>query len=412
MALNQDSAKHMMFSAIWPYFVLLAILVGIAALPWFHFVDNPSTASTRYATLDGLRGFLAFSVFVFHLIVTHEYIESGEWDPPRSRFYALLGPVGVSLFFMITGFLFWGKLLREQGRPRWVELYLGRVFRIGPMYLFVVLVMLYIVFTRTGFTLHDPASEVAGSVLQWLALGILNTEPDVNNYPASLVLAGVTWTISYEWVFYASLLVMAYFARVKTHMLFVLTLLATGLAGKMLLGSFIFGMGAVFACGMAVASMLHENWLPRMPRALASTLALISLTIIFLLLENGYGADTLILLSIFFYLVCSGASLFGLLTNVAAHRLGNISYSLYLMQGLVLTLVFSISPIREFALQTELNFWIVGGVCATVLVGAAALSYALIERPGIVLGKRLIQRQRLKMPIAKQKDGERNEFAR
>lgn len=400
----------MILSAIWPYFFLLAILVGIAALPWFRFVDNPSATTTRYATLDGLRGFLAFSVFVFHLLVTHTYIETGVWEPPRARFYALLGPVGVSLFFMITGFLFWGKLLREQGRPRWVELYLGRVFRIGPMYLFVVLVMLYIVFARTGFAFQEPASEVASAVLQWLVLGALNTQPDVNGYPATHVLAGVTWTISYEWGFYASLMAMAYFARAKTHFLFVLTLLGICLAGKVLLGSFIFGMGAVFACGMAVASMLHEKWLLRMPRPLASALALIPLAIIFLALKNGYGTDTLIFLSIFFYLVCSGASLFGVLTSAAARRLGNISYSLYLMQGLVLTLVLSISPIRDFALQTAFNYWIIGGVCATLLVVAAALGYAFIERPGIALGKHLVQRRRLAMSVSEPKEEERTGY--
>lgn len=400
----------MILSAIWPYFVFLGIIVGIAALPWFRFVDSSSTTA-RYATLDGLRGFLAFSVFVFHLIVTQEYIESGEWEPPRSRFYALLGPVGVSLFFMITGFLFWGKLLHEQGRPRWVELYLGRVFRIGPMYLFVVLAMLFIVYARTGFVLREPIRDVASSVLQWLMLGVLNTQPNVNGYPATHVLAGVTWTISYEWGFYASLLAMAYFARAKTHLLFVFTLLALCLAGKVLTGNFMIGMAAVFACGMAVASLQYENRLPRMPRPLGSVLAFVSLAIIFLLLENGYGLDTLILLSIFFLLVCSGASLFGVLTNIAARRLGNISYSLYLMQGLVLTLVFSVSPIRDFALQTELNYWILGAVCAALLTVAAALGYALIERPGIALGKRLIQRRRLRMSVEEQKE-ERKEFAR
>ena len=399
----------MILNTIWPYLALLAVSVGLAALPWFRFVDSRPTTTARYAPLDGLRGFLAFSVFVFHLVVTHGYIETGEWEPPRARFYSLLGPVGVSLFFMITGFLFWGKLLRTQGRPRWHELYLGRVFRIGPMYLFVVLVMLYIVFARTGYQLQEPISEVTSSMLQWLALGILNTEPDVNGYPATHVLAGVTWTISYEWGFYASLLAMSYFARAKTHIFFVLTLLGICLAGKILLGNFILGMAAVFACGMTVASLLHENWLPRMPSRLASTLSLVALTIVFLTLENGYGADTLVLLSIFFYLVGSGASLFGLLTNVAAQRLGNISYSLYLMQGLVLTLVFSISPIRNFALQTALNYWIIGGLCAALLVVAAALGYAFIERPGIALGKRLIKR-RLAMTVPETK--ERKEFAR
>lgn len=99
-----------------------------------------------------------------------------------------------------------------------MELYLGRVFRIGPMYLFVVLAMLFIVFARTGFVLHEPISDVVSSVPQWIMLGIFNTQPDVNGYPATYALTGVTWTISYEWAFYASLLVMAYFARAKIHL--------------------------------------------------------------------------------------------------------------------------------------------------------------------------------------------------
>lgn len=51
-------------------------------------------------------GLLSFTVFVFHLVLTHGFIETSIWSNPSSRFYALLGPVAVSLFFMITGFLF------------------------------------------------------------------------------------------------------------------------------------------------------------------------------------------------------------------------------------------------------------------------------------------------------------------
>ena len=76
------------------------------------------------------------------------------------------------------------------------------------------------------------------------------------------------------------------------------------------------------------------------------------------------------LLALFFYLVCSGTSIFGLLTTTPARRLGNISYSLYLMQGLVLTLVFAIDPIRSFAMASPLNYWAIGIVCAGVLLVA------------------------------------------
>jgi peptidoglycan/LPS O-acetylase OafA/YrhL len=263
------------------------------------------------------------------------------------------------------------------------------------MYLFVVLMMLYIVFARTGFQLHEPAGVVAGSVLQWLALGVMDAQPDVNGYQATHVLAGVTWTISYEWAFYASLMATAYFARGRIHLLFVLGALAFCLAGKMLLQSNAMGLAVLFLCGMAVASLLHENVRLRIPHALSSAIALVLLLTVLATSRNGYGTFTAMLLTLFFYLVCSGASIFGLLTATPARRLGNISYSLYLMQGLVLTLVFAIDPLRNFAMASPLNYWAIGIVCVGVLLLAAALGYAFIERPGIALGKRLIRRRDL-----------------
>jgi len=152
----------MNLNAVWASLALVMVVIGIAALPVFRFVDGVPNPGARHSAIDGLRGLLALSVFVFHLVLTRRFIETGIWDVPGSRFYALLGPIGVSLFFMITAFLFWGKMLRAKGRPRWHELYVGRLFRIGPMYLFVVLVMLVIVFARTGFQLHEPADVVAG----------------------------------------------------------------------------------------------------------------------------------------------------------------------------------------------------------------------------------------------------------
>lgn len=382
----------MNLNAVWAYFVLMTVVLGLAALPPFRFIDTAPGPGARYSAIDGLRGFLALGVFVFHLMVTHRYIETGAWELPDSRFYALLGPVGVSLFFMITGFLFWGQMLRAKGNPPWRKLYVGRLFRIGPMYLSVVLAMLCIVFARTGFRLLEAPGVVAGSIARWLALGVVNLQPDVNGYPASHLLAGVTWTISYEWAFYASLIATGFFARGRTHLIFVFGALALCLAGKVLLNADAMGFAALFLSGMAVASLLHENVKPRMSQSSCSATALACLALIFATSHNGYGTGTAILLALFFYLVCSGASLFGLLTTAPARRLGNISYSLYLMQGLVLTCVFSIASIRTFAMASPQGYWAIGVVCAAVLLLGASLGYTLIERPGIALGKHLVRR--------------------
>jgi peptidoglycan/LPS O-acetylase OafA/YrhL len=344
--------------------------------------------ASRHASIDGLRGFLALGVFVFHLVVTYRYIQTGQWRVPTSGFYALLGPVGVSLFFMITGFLFWGKLLRAQGRPDWRALFVGRLFRIGPMYLVVVLAMLVFVFAQTGLRLREPGARVAASILQWLALGMIDTQPAVNGVEARHVLAGVTWTIFYEWAFYASLLGSAFVARSRRHLLFVACALLLALLGVVVFHIDALAFAALFLCGMGVASLLHAGARAHLSDRLASTLAIGSLTLVFLLARGAYGGANALLLAVFFYLACSGATLFGLLTSTAARRLGNISYSIYLLQGLVLTAVFAVEPIRLAALASVPVYWLVGGLCALLLLVGASLAYVYVEQPGMRLGSR------------------------
>jgi len=375
------------------YFILMALAMGLVLLPQFRFVDNHASSSGHYAALDGLRGFAALSVFVHHLVIYYYYIDTGLWSITNSRFYALLGPVGVSLFFMITGFLFWGKMLRTRGRPDWRSLYIRRLFRIGPMYLFVVLVMLFIVFAKTDFQLYEPLSVVMWSVFQWLALGIIDTQPDVNTYKATHVLAGVTWTIYYEWIFYASLVLSAFFSRGKWHMLFITVGIVLSLLGKVLLDLHVSGLALLFLCGMMAASLLHENFQLRISQRLLSILAISCISILLITSSNGYGTLTSLMLALFFYLVVSGANLFGLLTCLPAVRLGNISYSIYLMQGLVLTAIFAIPAVREFAMTSSLSYWTIGLLCLYTLIICAALGYVFIEKPGIAIGNCLLQRK-------------------
>ena len=298
---------------------------------------------------------------------------------------------------MITGYLFWTKLLSAGGGGSWRSLYVGRLFRIAPMYLTAVLAMLVIVLAKTGFMLREPLGDVGGAAAQWLALGIVNLQPDVNGYPATHVLLGVTWTISYEWAFYASLLATAVVARSRAHLPLVAAALVLCLAGKSLLDSSVLGFAALFLSGMTAASLLHAKKTLALSDRLSSALALACLLLIFVASplntgRGGYGTFVTLLLAGFFYCVCSGATLFGLLTTRAAQRLGSISYGVYLMQGLVLTLVFAIPPLREFALRAPANYWLVGMLCACVLIATAGVTFVFIERPCIAFGKRFARR--------------------
>jgi peptidoglycan/LPS O-acetylase OafA/YrhL len=84
-----------------------------------------------------------------------------------------------------------------------------------------------------------------------------------------------------------------------------------------------------------------------------------------------------------------GCDLFGLLLTMPARRLGNASYGIYLLQGLVLAWMFAIAPVRAFALASAVQYWVVIFACALLLVLGASVAHHFIEQPGIRLGRRV-----------------------
>ena len=197
---------NMSFYSIAPFFGCMILLIGLTSTPMFAAADAPpNSLPQRVVTLDGLRGFLALAVFFHHSSIYHGFLLGALWQLPPSRPYALMGQMGVAFFFMITGYLFWSRLIDEQGQTNWMRLYVGRVFRIGPLYLAAIAAMLLFVAIRTGLHLNLPVDQLAPQIGRWLELGFI-VGPDVNLYGnTALILAGVTWTLHYEWIFYLAL---------------------------------------------------------------------------------------------------------------------------------------------------------------------------------------------------------------
>lgn len=403
----------------WPYFCLMLGALALASLPPFRRADPDGPQPGKRAdTLDGLRGFLAISVFATHAAVNYQFLDTGVWKPSPARFYNVAGVLSVCLFFMLTGYLFWNKLLRAGGRPNWTHLYIGRVFRLGPMYVFVVLLMLGIVAYRTGFELRVPLGEAIASALLWLALGILPGPSTVNGLAhADTILAGVTWTLFFEWLFYFSLPLWAFFVRRGRHLLFVASVCAGCLAliawttmgggfepgvkpRPALLAAAAAALVLMLFAGMLVASLLHEGLdrKLRFERPAWALLALGCLGALFLLLiiSRSIGIWQLLPLvpmaATFFLIVCGGNNVFGLLSLPASRHLSSISYSIYLSQGPVLVAIFALPGAEAYALSGTGPYWLVTIGAGLVLVASALTTYLFIEEPGMALGKRVSQR--------------------
>ncbi|AQG99452.1 hypothetical protein A9R05_11940 [Burkholderia sp. KK1] len=378
-----------------PYFLVLAALCLFFSLSLFKFVDATETAGRRVATIDGLRGFLALSVMLYHGIINYSYVVDGRWAAPEKLFYRPLGGVAVMFFFMITAFLFWGRLLKTRGRPDWRSLYLGRFFRIAPLYVFAVLLMIGIVFWRTGWELREPLASLLDKSARWLAFGLSDEMSPVNAFPWTVfILMGVTWSIKYEWWFYFSLIVLSLFVRARMHIAFALVGTAASFSLMLTMRSELACLPAAFFCGITTASLLHEGIRLRMPDWSLSIVALAALIILFSFAETHAGIFEIALVGIAFLCICNGASLFGLFRLRSAERLGHISYGIYLLQGLPMTLLFWHEPFKRWAVSSPVHYWLALLFCAVVLCVFAACTYALIERPFIAMGHSVGRRRR------------------
>lgn len=394
----------MSFYSVWPMLVVLGAILAIAATPMFKAADSPPIPTrSRVGTLDGLRGFLALAVFFHHGALYHSYLTDHLWRAPPDRFYALLGPLGVSVFFMITGFLFWSQILDRKGKPDWVRLYVGRVFRIGPLYLAAVAVMVVSVFAAAGFRIQVPMSTLARQLAEWGALGLTSGSP-INGYERpGVLLANVTWSLRWEWFFYASLIVTAVFAKNRvSSWLFPATGLAISIAAMVRAdlsggGNETAAFVALFCIGMLTAALRRVVADVQFNTPIYSALAVALILTVTLHFSTAYDAAPVCLLGAVFFVIANGTTLFGLLSTRPARRLGDISFGIYLLQGLVYSALFAIPAVRVFAFGSPPAHWVVVAVAAVALVVLATITHALIERPGVDLGRQILEFVRVRM---------------
>jgi peptidoglycan/LPS O-acetylase OafA/YrhL len=140
---------------------------------------------SRLAWLDALRGFAALCVVFDHgstLLLL----------PARSFLYQWfnLGQYGVFVFFLVSGYIVPASLERKGSvRGFWI----GRAFRLYPMFL-VGLVLSAVAYKTGHGTIDNAGAHRVTAVLGWLFM--------LQNLNAGLNVPVVTWTLSYEMVFY------------------------------------------------------------------------------------------------------------------------------------------------------------------------------------------------------------------
>lgn len=367
-----------------PLFAIFVLLIAYITGRIIILTYKRETTIGRYQTIDGLRGFLALSVFIHHSSIWYHFIQTGgAWDAPKSNLYNQLGKTSVTLFFMITSFLFVSKLLNTKEKEfNWRYFFRSRIVRIAPMYYFSVLLIFFIVMLLSGWKMNIGIKEFIGSVFNWFVF-LISGDYKINNCEVTgIINAGVTWSLSYELLFYFSLPTVALFIlKIKPKMVFVFISIVF-----ILLFYFIHSIdpNIVYSfLGGAIAPILLK-YTPLKNKA-EHVLSSIIVLICFLSIggfENTDSNASKVFITIVFTYIALGNSLFGLLKSPTLKLLGDISYSTYLLHGIILFAVFYLGIGLEKTKQYSASeFCIIIFLITPIVVLISFLGYRFIEKP-------------------------------
>ena len=329
----------------------------------------------RNPSIEGLRGFSALIVILYHL--HNMAIIGGFGHPSASRvlekIIAGLGPFGVMLFFMISGYLIVQSLIKYDNIPLFFK---HRAVRIYPVFLLLQIIVFsfgpLVSYGWMGPLRHSASLFTFHFITNLLFL------PGIFSLPIAQKNA---WSLSYEFAFYLTAATL-YFALAR-HMaspimsrVALLLGLAIGIAVLYThpLAWFFAGGTVVFFAGTTRA----KTWITSPSHWVLGVVLLVLAFAAFVLnvlwLSVIFGA-------LFFATVVNGQGIFSrLLCLQPMQFLGRISYSLYLVHPFVLDALRSVirrmSPQMHVAWLAPSLFGLSG---LTLAVIVASLMYRFVE---------------------------------
>ena len=364
-------------------FLMVAVVATAAALERFStfYQGELSRVDNRELPLDGLRGIAALLVVAHHAGISYTWLVSGQWKTD-SAFIMWLGPGGVTMFFMLTGYLFWKKARAAKGKVNAMNLWRGRLYRIGPLYWFSLCPILIIAVIKTDAGVLVPANWQ--EFLRLVTLGAIHWKPtgdtDFATYNAYVV-----WTLYFEWRFYAFLPLLSFMSTGrKTYWLAILAYFVPVAGFWLNFNPWPWLMCILsFIPGMICAVVLDDDRLrSRLRQPASAAIALFAMAFFFSIQYDPWSVPALpgALLPVF-VVAAAGNNFFGLLTHPAIRCLGTISYSLYLLHGIIFYL--TSSALKQMGLTglSLLNYWVVITISAVAAVLVCAATYRWIEFP-------------------------------
>jgi peptidoglycan/LPS O-acetylase OafA/YrhL len=333
----------------------------------------------RWEFLDALRGIAALFVLLQHTLEHYGSVAT------FSSKYVNAGELGVVTFFLVSGYIIPVSIERYGSIAKF---WIGRAFRLLPLYWFTFAIIVVIDLFRNGENsiarLGSPVRYILGNMT--MTQGMFHVPYGIDAY----------WTLSYEVIFYVlcSLLFLLHLLQ-RSHILAVIS------ASLLLTGNVVFAvtlhraMSAEKLGVLATAfigAMVYRQYVAGTVRRRSAIAALIIMAVAIavanwlrldLYLSAGPHVKNGALSGDLSFLL--GYLLFALLFFLRGRQfpqpllwLGKISYSVYLLHGIVLHLLLGIRTV-----------WLQAILTLVITLIAASLTYSYIEQPAIAAQRRL-----------------------
>lgn len=371
-------------------------------------------ATERQPALDGIRGLAILAVLLFHC-----FYAMAARDSEVLPFWRLLsgGWLGVDLFFVLSGFLITGILIRSRGGTQYFyRFYLSRACRIFPAYFAVLgfVIFIYPAFNAplAGSDVNQHGLYLGLFVQNWMtALGHGMSWPGLDH----------VWSLHIEEQFYLLWPLMVWLTP-RQHLLRVCAVfwlliqlckfaaLVSGASWAFLYTSTLTHADGLAAGAWVAAYRQSERAQPRSLWILAAgAMAAFDLALLFLIEGGLYlGSRRTVVLasswaSIAFgaliYLAVSRPSTSRLNVSLSSHwlvYLGQRSYSLYLIHWVLYWQIRL--QIQEFAapvVSHDVLIFLVGVSTLCLSLAVAELMYRFIEQPFLRMKTRWLGAKRL-----------------
>ena len=320
---------------------------------------NDAQAGQILTNLQGLRAFAAINVVYFHTLVISPQFG---WAPQMASVFSGWGANGVDIFFVISGFIMFHTQYNDKRSVR--SFLISRVIRIVPLY--------WLVTTVSVLTFAENAGEVV-PLDEWVVRAVLSYG-FISQFVLDLPpIVRVGWTLEFEMLFYLVFGLALVFARWSIILSVVVACLIglIVLTGNFLLAEFLLGIGVGFLF----------NRLTIDPKI---GLVILCLGFGLLCLSIGQpigdlGFDRFLIWGVPSALIVYGAATTWQTGSGLVRYLGDASYSIYLVQMLVVIFMFSAPQV--IALGWNADF--MGLVVCLVVVIYGCIIHSYIEKPMI-----------------------------